>query len=230
MLTVDKTINQLSVSGNRAYLATNFGIVVINAERHHHRHLQSGDKVAAVTLGGGDIYAATTEGIIKGSQKDNLTDKACWTKVADKAFKWIFWRGGHRGINNGELCQHKRKGRQDGLRDEGVAHQRLPKRRGCIVCTGAKTSLTSTTLPPTTLVRTTFTGLALRRTDRHLLGPGIDDLLCNMKMGTHKRHRRHCDTHKQRHSHRRTEVQLLRIHALHEPETIYRRRTVVARA
>ena len=184
MLTVDKTINQLSVSGNRAYLATNFGIVVINVQNATIIDTYNlGQKVAAVTLGGGDIYAATTEGIIRGSQKDNLTDKACWTKVADKAFKWIFWRGGHiEGINNGELCNISAKdGKTDFVTKVWLTNACLSG--GKIICTGAK-NLTYIYNTPTdyTLVRTTFTGLAYDAQTDTYWGPGTDDLLCNMKI------------------------------------------------
>jgi hypothetical protein len=184
MLTVDKTVNQLCVSGTRAYLATNFGIVVINVQNATITDTYNlGQQVASVTLGGGNIYAATPQGIIKGSLADNLTDKSQWTTVAEKSFKWIFFRNGHiEGLNNGELYTVSA---DDGTM-EFVTKVWLTKAYVSgdrIICTGAQ-NLTYIYNTPTdyTLVRKTFTGLGYDPQTDTYWGPADDDLLCNMKI------------------------------------------------
>ncbi len=184
MLTLDKTINRLSVSGSRAYLATNFGIVVINVQNATITDTYNlGQAVTAVTLGGGNIYAATPQGIVKGCLTDNLTDKGCWTTVAEKAFTWIFWRNGHiEGINNGELYNiSPEDGTADFITKVWLTNACVSGDR--ILCTGAQ-NLTYIYNTPTdyTLVRTTFTGLAYDAQTGTYWGPGSDGLLCNMKI------------------------------------------------
>ena len=184
LLTADKTINQLTVSGSRAYLATNFGIVAVNVQNATITDTYNlGAKVTSVTLGGGCIWAATPQGVMKGSLNDNLTDRTAWTTLTQKAFKWIFWRNAHiEGINNGELCNvSPQDGSSDFIMKVWLTNATLSG--GRIICTGA-TNLTYIYDTPAdySLVRTTFTALAYDAADGSYWGPLTDGKLCNMKM------------------------------------------------
>ena len=182
LLTVDKTINQLAVDGSRAYLATNFGIVVVNVQNATITDTYNlGQKVNAVAIGAGRIYAATESGILEGSLSSNLTDKANWSTMAQKQFKWIFYRNAHlEGINNGELYNIN----PDTGDMEFVMKVWLTKAissGGKIICTGAQ-NLTYIYNTPTdySLVRTTFTTLAYDPSSGAYWGPDAEGRLCSM--------------------------------------------------
>ena len=184
LLTDDKTINQLTVSGSKAYLATNFGIVVINVQNATITDTYNlGTAVTSVTLGAGKIYAATSNGIMQGLLTDNLTDRATWTQITQKTFKWIFWRNAHiEGINNGELYNiNPQNADMDFVTKVWLTNAYLSG--GKIICTGA-TNLTYIYNTPTdyALVRTTFTALAYDPQADTYWGPLTDGMLCNMKI------------------------------------------------
>jgi hypothetical protein len=184
MLTVDKTINQLCVSGSRAYLATNFGVVVVNVQNATISDTYNlGVAVNSVALGNGFLYAATPSGILKGNLSGNLTDKSQWATVASKAFKWIFYRNGRiEGLNNGELYNVST---EDGT-TEFVTKIWLTKAYlsgGRIICTGAQNlTYIYNTATDYTLVRKTFTGLGYDPQTDTYWGPDDDEMLCNMKI------------------------------------------------
>lgn len=84
---VDKTVNSLTPSGNMVYMATNFGVVKINAKESYVADTYSlGCKVYAVAETGGYIYAATEEGLKRGATADNLLDPAVWQAVGTTRF------------------------------------------------------------------------------------------------------------------------------------------------
>lgn len=75
----DKTINSVNVAGKNAYLATSFGIVVVNMESCEYSNTYNlGRKVINAISFEGKIYAATDEGVFAGSQSENLLDKTNW--------------------------------------------------------------------------------------------------------------------------------------------------------
>ena len=84
-MTVDKTVNSITVDGVYAYLNTGFGIVklnVRNAEISDTYHL--GMNVNYSYVADGCLYAASSaSGIYKGNLSDNLLDKNNWTRVSD---------------------------------------------------------------------------------------------------------------------------------------------------
>ena len=77
---VDKTINEVSVSGSTAYLSTNFGILKINvADAEISATYNLGKKINSTVVHQGFIYASSdSEGILVGNMKDNLLDKSFW--------------------------------------------------------------------------------------------------------------------------------------------------------
>jgi len=78
----DKTIYNLEVIGDYAYLSTAFGIVVIDAKRKEIKDMYDlGAPVRSVCQNGDYLYAATTVGIKKAFTKTNLLDKGNWTLI-----------------------------------------------------------------------------------------------------------------------------------------------------
>lgn len=81
----DKTIYDIYVHGNNAYLSTGFGIIRINVkDAEISDTYQLGAKVAYTYISDNYIYAAEpNNGIFKASMDDNLLDKSNWTREKD---------------------------------------------------------------------------------------------------------------------------------------------------
>lgn len=78
-MTDDKTVNNITVSGNHAYLSTGFGILKMNikdAEISDTYNL--GMNVTDCAVDGSTIYAKTSNGIYAGNTSDNLPDRNNW--------------------------------------------------------------------------------------------------------------------------------------------------------
>lgn len=84
-MTEDKTVNSICISGSKAYLATGFGVVVLNVEDATIDNTYDlGFNVNYCYVGDNSLYAASsTEGLYQGLLSDNLLDKASWTRVGD---------------------------------------------------------------------------------------------------------------------------------------------------
>lgn len=80
LMTEDKTINNITINGNYAYLSTGFGILKINvrdAEISDTYNL--GMNVTDCAIEGNTIYAQTSNGIYAGKTSDNLIDNKNWS-------------------------------------------------------------------------------------------------------------------------------------------------------
>ena len=76
-----KTINNITVMGEEAFLATNGGIVVINLRKAEYTNAYETDFKVRCAVGDEDnIYALSTDGIYVGDRKKNLLDKSNWQK------------------------------------------------------------------------------------------------------------------------------------------------------
>lgn len=83
---IDRGINDFTISDNRAYAATQFGIATINLVTGEITEIfreigPDGDilEIEEVLLSNGIFYAVTDEGIITGNQNDNLLDFNNWS-------------------------------------------------------------------------------------------------------------------------------------------------------
>ena len=86
-----KTIRSVNVSGKNAYLATDFGIVVVNMEyAEFSNSYDLGLAVQSATAVDGQLYAATKQGIWVGNERTNLLDKNNWKKCSSAAPKQLF--------------------------------------------------------------------------------------------------------------------------------------------
>ena len=84
----DKTINDISVVGSNAYLATNTGVTVMNIERGEFSNTyQLETAVNTCTFAGGKIYASTAKGMFVGNTDDNLLDPSNWTAAGTGNYK-----------------------------------------------------------------------------------------------------------------------------------------------
>lgn len=79
-MTEDKTVNSITVSGNHAYLATNFGVVKVNvATAEISETYILGIAVARVGLASGNIYVRSASGeVLCAALSDNLIDRNSW--------------------------------------------------------------------------------------------------------------------------------------------------------
>ena len=83
-ITGDKTINNVTVDDNYAYLATGFGIVKVNMRNAEISETYNiGKKVIDCAVKDGSIYANTAEGKYKGVMTDNLSDPMNWNETTE---------------------------------------------------------------------------------------------------------------------------------------------------
>jgi len=85
-ITGNRDVYQVYVAGNRAYISTYFGLVVINLERLEvtdtYSNIGPGAspvRVYASTVANGFIFAATSAGLLHARLADNLLDYRSWT-------------------------------------------------------------------------------------------------------------------------------------------------------
>lgn len=86
-VTLDPTVNDLRIIGNNAYLATNFGLTVLNVARQEFggTYMLGKTTYSCVELHG-IIYAATAEGIYSGNTQNNLQDISNWQKLNNEVY------------------------------------------------------------------------------------------------------------------------------------------------
>ena len=81
-VTLDPTVNDMRITRGKAYLATNFGLTVLNVERKEFEATYMLGKVThSCTEIDGSIYAATADGVYRGDTKDNLQDAGNWEQL-----------------------------------------------------------------------------------------------------------------------------------------------------
>ena len=84
-VTLDPTVNDIRMIGSNAYIATNFGLTVLNVARAEFANTYMLGEVTNSCLAyDGYIYAATTAGLYRGDMADNLLDTGNW-KLLSKA-------------------------------------------------------------------------------------------------------------------------------------------------
>lgn len=77
----DKTINDVTIKGQTAYLATNFGVVEINLHKAEYTNAYETGFVVRCAIGDEDnIYALGPDGIYVGSKHTNLLDRTNWKR------------------------------------------------------------------------------------------------------------------------------------------------------
>lgn len=82
-MTEDKTVNNITISGNYAYLSTEFGILKINVKDGEISDTYNlGMKVTDCAIENNIMYAKTPSGIYAGNTSDNLLDKNNWNKTS----------------------------------------------------------------------------------------------------------------------------------------------------
>lgn len=86
-ITLDPTVNDLRIIGGNAYLATNFGLTVLNVaqQKFGGTYMLGKTTYSCVELHG-IIYAATAEGIYSGNTKNNLQDISNWQKLNNEVY------------------------------------------------------------------------------------------------------------------------------------------------
>lgn len=78
-ITGDKTVYNITINGQYAYLACGFGIVKVNMKQAEiSESYMLGFSVSAIAFDSNNIYAQSAAGIWKGALADNLIDKANW--------------------------------------------------------------------------------------------------------------------------------------------------------
>jgi hypothetical protein len=83
----DKTVNCIWMDGDYAYLATNFGLLVVNmAKEEFSQTYEFSSPVVCCAVLGTKIYAGTAKGLCIGNTADNLLDPANWNLVSYTTF------------------------------------------------------------------------------------------------------------------------------------------------
>lgn len=86
----DKTVNDLTVSGTHAFLATNFGVVEINLERAEYTNAyETGFAVNTAIADDDYVYAFSSQGVYVGERTANLLEKANWQQKSEEAFSRV---------------------------------------------------------------------------------------------------------------------------------------------
>lgn len=94
-MTEDKTVHNISINGNYAYLATSFGILKLNVKDAEISDTYNlGYKVNGSVIFNGYMYLVTPSGTMKGNITKNLLDKNNWSKINGYNFNAIFNAGG----------------------------------------------------------------------------------------------------------------------------------------
>ena len=87
-MTQDKTVNSIMFEGDNAYLATSFGIIVINLKRKEISNTYFLNRVVnSTTIMDNQIYAATNDGLFTALLTDNLLDVNNWKKVSGTVYQ-----------------------------------------------------------------------------------------------------------------------------------------------
>ncbi|MBQ8364631.1 MAG: hypothetical protein IJX41_01930 [Bacteroidaceae bacterium] len=80
----NKNINGITINGNKAYISTGFGLVVVNLEKLEFENTYNLNlNTYCSYLFNDHIYIGTENGIYRGATGDNLLDKANWIKIND---------------------------------------------------------------------------------------------------------------------------------------------------
>lgn len=83
----DPTVNDVSISGSQAYLASNFGVVVVNLRKKEFTNTYpAGKNIISAVTDGKVILAATPDGVRMGRLTDNLLDAANWHTLCTNYF------------------------------------------------------------------------------------------------------------------------------------------------
>lgn len=83
LMTDDKTVNNITISGYYAYLSTGFGILKINVKDSEISDTYNlGMDITDCAVESNTIYAKTSSGIYAGNTSDNLLDKSNWNKTS----------------------------------------------------------------------------------------------------------------------------------------------------
>ena len=92
---LDPKVNGLCVINGKAYLATNFGVVVLDVERQEFGNTYMFNKVAysGVELDG-IIFVATDKGLYRGDTHVNLLDTANWSRLSGDVYSKLEAFGG----------------------------------------------------------------------------------------------------------------------------------------
>lgn len=97
-----KRINHVGVGNRRAYLATSFGIVVVDLDRYEVRDTYANLgaagqvlEVYATTVLGDSLYAATSDGLLVGSLRANLLDFSNWRRWPTQRPRALATLAGH---------------------------------------------------------------------------------------------------------------------------------------
>ena len=86
-VTLDPTVNDIRMIGSNAYIATNFGLTVLNVARAEFANTYMLGKVTNSCLAhDGFIYAATTSGLYRGNMAENLLDTGNWELVSKSVY------------------------------------------------------------------------------------------------------------------------------------------------
>ncbi len=182
-LALDKTVNSLTASGRNAYLATGFGVVVINAANATISDTYNlGVKVNRVAINGSTIYAVTAEGVYRADLADNLADKSNWHMIIDYVYNYVATRGNDLFVaNNSGFSQlDPATGRLTRLWTPWFTDMKVEN--GTFYFYGSDHTYIYTSATDRIELPRKFTGLAADPSDGTIWATDTDGTLCNLTL------------------------------------------------
>ena len=89
-VTLDPTVNGVNIVAGKAYLATNFGLTILDVERGEFTNTYALGKVTySCVEWDGIVYAATEEGLYRGDTQRNLLDISNWAKLNNEVYSQL---------------------------------------------------------------------------------------------------------------------------------------------
>lgn len=83
-MTLDKTVNNVTISGNYAYLSTGFGIIKLNMKDTEITETYNlGKNIQDCAVKGNILFAKSSQGVYEGNTAENLVDPSNWKLTAD---------------------------------------------------------------------------------------------------------------------------------------------------
>ena len=91
----DPTINDITINNSDAYLATTFGVVIVNLKKKEFSNTYPiGENIRSCASDGKNILAAAKNGVYVGNLNDNLLDKSNWHQKNQYGFQNIIYYKG----------------------------------------------------------------------------------------------------------------------------------------
>lgn len=183
-LTSDKTINDVCIAGNKAYMATGFGVVVVNmANATITDSYNLGTAINSVTINGSTIYASTTNNIVCCNINGNPTDPNTWSTLANEGFSWLYWKDGSLvGVKQFNVSTISTEGIV--TKQGGPYVDKCTMQNNIIFCMGGDDTYVYRSADSRGLIKTSLSAIAYDSSNDSYWMNDSDGTLCNASLAT----------------------------------------------